>query len=327
MPSSVDISVWDKGSPSASTSASDGTDTPESFTMVDKPLSLYPPNITDTDPIDPVHRPRKLTQRDLITATTKVVTAIDSQKEEILRMSTHLQQTLDATKISRIVSAIEETAKEKLRSVADFIASIDLNHLGNALESTKDTAAQILSAINTTNEKSSKSIILTSDSLSLAQTNTTKLVNTITTATKSTNTTIETAKKEITDAIESVNKQAAQAHKIQTLQWAISNAHLKEFYNYNVTNIYRRTEPIEYRYESTRSSGEVKNILLTFIRGVGYTVGPHSMKDLGRCASAEAIRDEYDSYVEAMANQIHYLTGKKPRIHEHSPGKKSLFWE
>lgn len=97
-------------------------------------------------------------------------------------------------------------------------------------------------------------------------------------------------------------------NKMQTLAWALENAHLGSFRYYN----YQFDEPYV-----TSSKDYAKNVLMSFRMGLGQIIGPHYMID-------DEGKDNEEKFREQISSQIHMLTGVRPRISREDDGSYAI---
>ena len=109
---------------------------------------------------------------------------------------------------------------------------------------------------------------------------------------------INELKEEVVDLSDTVLEQT----RIQSLQWAISNAEL------NCFNYYEKSSPL-------KSTSLVRSILFSFMTGRGYYINDKSLKSF--YYSNEVGEAEFRT---ALVSQIYELTGDKPRLEKDSGG-------
>ena len=102
--------------------------------------------------------------------------------------------------------------------------------------------------------------------------------------------------------------EARHYNKMQTLAWALENAHLGSFKYHN----YQFDEPYV-----TSSKDYAQSVLMSFRMGLGQIIGPHYMVD-------EEGNDNEEQFRQEISNQIHMLTGVRPRINREDDGNYAI---
>ena len=108
---------------------------------------------------------------------------------------------------------------------------------------------------------------------------------------------IENAKAETLAAIE-------RSRELQTLQWAIANVSVAQFTCYKPTSS-------AYNFQQITSSDIVKRILCHFMRGCGSYIDTYYLESPGYGRQQDGL---FDKFLNALVEQIHMLTGQKPRV-------------
>jgi hypothetical protein len=122
-------------------------------------------------------------------------------------------------------------------------------------------------------------------------------------------TAIESAKKETIAAIE-------RSRKIQSLQWAIANVSVGQFTCYKATSS-------AYNFEKTTSADIVKRILCHFMRENGSYVDNYYLESPSYGRQEDGL---HEKFLDALVEQIHLLTGQKPRVEKKKDGNKTAIY-
>ena len=117
-----------------------------------------------------------------------------------------------------------------------------------------------------------------------------------------------TIAKSIAEFKDEVVKAVLQQTKVQTLQWAITNAELGAFSFFEKDH-----------FGGSYSTTLVQKILMTFMSNCGLYVNDKSITSQ-RNGSWDNSESAEADFREALSNQIYKLTGQKPRFEKDSKG-------
>jgi hypothetical protein len=108
-----------------------------------------------------------------------------------------------------------------------------------------------------------------------------------------------------------------QLGRVQSLQWAMANASLGQFTCYKVANTSYGS------HSQTMSVDIVKRLLGAFMRGMGAYVETHYLETAGY---GRHVEDQSEKFLDALVEQIHVLTGQKPRVVKEG-GKTAMYYK
>ncbi|KAJ3037152.1 hypothetical protein HDV00_002034 [Rhizophlyctis rosea] len=217
----------------------------------------------------------------------KSVTAAHSINDTNIRALTEITQVIkdDASKTNNdLLSIIKSFHDMTLRSntdLANILTDVNLftRGLNHTVTTTNETAtAKIIKAIQETTEKSTNKIVKAIQATS--EKSTSKITANVTI---------------LKNAIETADKHSLKAHKIQTLQWAITNASSLSHSCYEVTE-----------------------------NPPGHQV---RLTDAGRSATQANVECNFKAYMEQLVENVSSLTGQQPRVVDADGGKKIIYYD